>query len=410
MMYFLSLDRSVKNKKTTKYRLKREFCSVIIYLQLTEGRSVMTDYTKNFSLNLRDLRIQKGLTQKEVADLLQYSEKTVSKWECGACIPDIDVLFKLANIFKVSIENLFADSKIYFLGIDGGGTKTALALADEDGNIIRTLKTEGCNPVDIGIDRVKVILKDAIYEICKDISLSSVYCFAGIAGGTSADMQPKIKEIFEEFGFKAFANDSDNKNIIESGLGDADGMTVIMGTGVCVFKQINKQHSRIAGWGYFIDNGGSGYNLGRDALNAYFTAYDKTGEDTLITEEIDKIYPGGPQKLIGYIYNGGKKVVASFAPAVFSALEKGDRVAERILKQNTDEVVKFIETAAKDFGDGKIPVVLAGGITSQKCVVDNIKNSLTNAHRYDIKALDKEPVYGAVNLAFKLKKEEKDDE
>ena len=370
----------------------------------------MTDYTKNFSLNLRDLRIRKKLTQKELADLLQYSEKTVSKWECGACVPDIDVLFEISNIFKVSVENLFANSGTYYLGIDGGGTKTALALSDEDGNIIRTLKTEGCNPVDIGIDRVKTVLKDAIYEICKDISLSSVYCFAGISGGTSADMQPKLKEFFEEFGFRGFVNDSDNKNIIESGLGDKDGMTVIMGTGVCVFTQINKQHSRIAGWGHFIDNGGSGYNLGRDALSAYFAAYDKTGSETLLTEEIDKIYPGGTQKLIGYIYSGGKKVVASFAPAVFAALEKGDKVAKDILKRNTDEIVKFIETAAKSFGDGKIPVVLAGGITSQKCVVDNIKNSLTDADRYEIKALDKEPVYGAVSLAFKLKKEVNDNE
>lgn len=53
----------------------------------------MKDYTQNFSTNLRILRMEKNLTQKELADLLKYSEKTVSKWECGACIPDIDVLF-----------------------------------------------------------------------------------------------------------------------------------------------------------------------------------------------------------------------------------------------------------------------------------------------------------------------------
>ena len=166
--------------------MKREFDFGITKLYTEEGISVMTDYTKNFSLNLRDLRIRKNLTQKELADLLQYSEKTVSKWECGACVPDIDVLFKIANIFKVGVENPFTNSGTYYLGIDGGGTKKALALSDEEGNIIRTHKTEGCNPVDIGIDRVKEILKDAIYEICKDISLSSVYCFAGIAGGDSA--------------------------------------------------------------------------------------------------------------------------------------------------------------------------------------------------------------------------------
>lgn len=305
---------------------------------------------------------------------------------------------------------MFEGTTEYFLGIDGGGTKTELVLTDEEGNVINTLKTSTCNPVDIGLDKAKKVLKNAIYEVCRDVSFSSVYCFAGIAGGTSADMQEKLKAFFEEFGFKGFSNDSDNKNIIESGLGDSDGMTVIMGTGVCVYIRKDGKYSRVAGWGYFIDNGGSGYNLGRDALNAYFQAYDKTGPETMLTEEIDKIYSGGPQKLIGYIYSGGKKAVASFAPAVFSALEKGDKIAEKILKSNTDEVVKFIEVAYKTFGEGKIPVVLAGGLTSQKSVIDNIKNSLVNVDRYDIKTLDKAPVYGAVSIAKKLKKEVIDNE
>lgn len=87
--------------------------------------------------------------------MLQYSEKTVSKWECGACIPDIDVLFGIANIFNVSIEKLFEGTTEYFLGIDGGGTKTELVLTDEEGNVINTLKTSTCNPVDIGLDKAK---------------------------------------------------------------------------------------------------------------------------------------------------------------------------------------------------------------------------------------------------------------
>ena len=119
------------------------------------------------------------------------------------------------------------------------------------------------------------------------------------------------------------------------------------------------------------------------------------------------MFPGGPQKLLGHIYSGGKKVVASFAPAVFKALDKGDKVAAKILKQNTDEVVKFIKVASEGFGDGKIPVVLAGGLTSQKYVFDNIKSQL-DEDRFEIKSLDKSPVYGAVGLALKLKKEVED--
>ncbi len=369
----------------------------------------MTKYAENFSMNLKNLRKEKELTQKELADLLGYSEKTVSKWECGACVPDIEVLFELSKVFQTNVESLFMEKSLYFLGIDGGGTKTDLALADIDGNIVRTHKTDSCNPIDIGLEEAKRILKNAIYEICKDIPLSTVYCFAGIAGGTTADMQKGLKDFFEEFNFRGFLNDSDNKNIIASGLGDEDGMTVIMGTGVCVYTQINKNHNRIAGWGYLIDNGGSGYNLGRDALNAYFCAYDKTGPETLLTEEVEKIYPDGAQGIMGYIYDVGKKAVASFAPAVFRALEKGDKVAQDILKRNMDEVVKLIKTAGNSFENSYIPVVLAGGLTSQNIVVDYIKNALGYDNRFDIKILDKSPVHGAVKLALNLKENEVED-
>lgn len=302
----------------------------------------------------------------------------------------------------MSIENLFDDKKMYLLGIDGGGTKTDLALADIDGNIIRTHKTGSCNPVDIGLDEAKKVLKDGIYKICGDIPFSSIYAFAGISGGTVADRKEKLKEFFDEFGFRSFINDSDNRNIIAAGLGSADGMTVIVGTGVCVYTQINKEHKRIAGWGYLIDNGGSGYNLGRDALNAYFCAYDKTGPATLLTDEIDKIYPGGTQKIMGYIYEGGKQAIASFAPVVFEALEKGDEVADNILKRNTEEVALLIKAAAKDFRDEQIPVVLAGGLTKQRRVMDYIEKALHNDERFCLKTLDCSPVYGAVMLAQQL--------
>ena len=360
----------------------------------------MNRYAKNFSVNFRNLRKTKNLTQKQIAESLGFSEKTVSKWECGACVPDIEVLFGIADIFQTNIESLFGDEKMYLLGIDGGGTKTALLLQDTEGNTIRTYKTDACNPMDIGFEEAKKILKDGIYKVCEDIPLSSVCAFAGIAGGSVADMKEKLEEFFIGLGFYSFENDSDNRNIIAAGLGNDDGITVILGTGVCVYIQKNKTHKRVSGWGYLIDNGGSGYNLGRDALNAYFCAYDKSGNETLLTNEIDKIYSGGQAKLMGYIYSGGKKTIASFAPAVFSAFEKGDAIAEEILRRNAGEVVRFIQAAAKEFEKKEIPVVFAGGLTKQKCFVEYITKEFENSDKeFTFKILDREPVEGAVILA-----------
>lgn len=366
----------------------------------------MSDLNKKFSANLKQLRKKQKLTQKEFADLAGYSEKTVSKWECGLSVPPIETLFTIASILKVSIDELFKTNAVYYLGIDGGGTKTTFALANSDGEIIRIVWGDTCNPVDIGFENATNVLRNGIYEVCRDVPFSSIYAFAGIAGGTAADMKEKFREFFSTFHFAAFNNGSDNANIIAAGLGKNDGMTLILGTGICAFVQKNAVYARVAGWGYLIDKGGSGYNLGRDALDAYFCALDGSGEQTLLTEEIEALYPNDPQKLLGYIYEGGKKVIASFAPAVFNAVQKGDRIAEEILKRNMSWAAHIIETAAKKLDrNTKIPVILAGGLTNQKLVVDLLKSSLANPEKYEIKVLSEDPVCGALMLAQQLKKE-----
>ena len=57
---------------------------------------------------LRSLRVQKGMTQKELAEKLGLSGKTVSKWECGQGCPDVSVLPELAGILGISMEDLLS--------------------------------------------------------------------------------------------------------------------------------------------------------------------------------------------------------------------------------------------------------------------------------------------------------------
>ena len=365
----------------------------------------MENYAAYFSQAIKAFRLEHRLTQKAFAEQLGYSEKTVSKWECGAAIPDIATLLRLGKVMQMSMETMFSDRKNYYLGIDGGGTKTDLVLADENGETVRSLKTECCNPMDVGFSAATRVLKDAIYEICKEIPLASIYTFAGVAGATVADMPKRFEEFFGEFGFADVECDSDNRNIIAAGLGAQDGISVILGTGVCVYRQKNLTHKRIGGWGYLIDDGGSGYNLGRDALHAYFCAEDGSGERTLLSEEIDKMHPGGSVELMQYIYEGRKKAIASFASTVFAAIAQGDAVAERILRRNMSEAAHLIETAGKEFGDDPVLVVVAGGLTNQPLVLTYLQEALNDAKRYHFRVLAKAPVCGAVALAQALRKE-----
>ena len=366
----------------------------------------MINYAERFAYNLRILRKQHNLTQESLADILGYSKKTISKWECGDCIPDIETLFKLSETLHTNVESLFKGSEKYLLGIDGGGTKTELVLADANGNTIRRIVADTCNPMDVGIEAARNTLKGAIYEICRDIPFSSIVMYAGIAGGTSTDMHGRFKKFFEGFNFHSFLNDSDNKLIISAGLDEREGITLIMGTGICAFTQINGEQYKTAGWGYFIDNGGSAYNIGRDALNVYFTALDKSGEATLITEEVEKVFPDDYSALMGYIYSGGKKNIAGFASTVFRAFDRGDKVAEQILRRNMADAAKVIETAAREFTSGIVDVVIAGGLTNEPELIPMLKEALAVPGKFNIKNLEEKPVNGAIKLARKLLEKE----
>ena len=71
----------------------------------------MNNVKDNLPQNLTKLRIENKMTQSEVAEKLNYTDKSVSKWERGEAIPPIDVIKDLADLYGVTID---------YLGSDGG--------------------------------------------------------------------------------------------------------------------------------------------------------------------------------------------------------------------------------------------------------------------------------------------------
>ncbi len=297
-------------------------------------------------------------------------------------------------------EEKTADT-IYFLGIDGGGTKTAFVLQDDNGNVVGMVTLECCNPIDIGIEKAQKVLREGILQVKGDISLNQIIMYAGIAGGASGNMKQQLKDFFDTIGFRAFENDSDNKNIVSAGLGKENGITLIMGTGSCAIAQINGTQKRISGWGYLFDDGGSAYNIGRDGLAAHFRYLDGTGAYTLFSDMMKEEYEE-EQQLIRIAYEKGKSFIASFARKVFECAEKGDEVALGIIRRNMEVAAHIIETAAKDIEEETVKVVLAGGLTSNQMAVDFLKESLSKERNYQIQVLNVPPVEGALMLAKKL--------
>lgn len=69
----------------------------------------MTDIKDIFAKNLSELRQASGMTQLELGDRLNYSDKTVSKWERGESIPDAGMLKQIGDVFGVSVDYLLEE-------------------------------------------------------------------------------------------------------------------------------------------------------------------------------------------------------------------------------------------------------------------------------------------------------------
>ena len=69
----------------------------------------MNDIKDNIAKNISKLRTERNMTQPELAKRLNYSDKSVSKWENGISTPPIDVLKEIADIFEVTLDELVSD-------------------------------------------------------------------------------------------------------------------------------------------------------------------------------------------------------------------------------------------------------------------------------------------------------------
>jgi len=66
---------------------------------------------KKFGDFLKELRKEKGLTQEELAETLFVSRRTVSRWETGSNLPDLDLLIELADFYQVDLRELISGER-----------------------------------------------------------------------------------------------------------------------------------------------------------------------------------------------------------------------------------------------------------------------------------------------------------
>lgn len=258
------------------------------------------------------------------------------------------------------------------LAVDGGGTKTEFVLTDISGKVLTRNIYAGTNLNSVSYEDALMTLtagtKDAL-RLAEKKGIEVSGAFFGLAGGVNGKNQDIIYKFFKPrfFANTNFSNHGDELNAINVGVKNApNGIVVIAGTGSNVSIKKDGQvlpNPQLSGWGFMFDNGGSGYDYGRDAVLAAKADVNGTGKPTLITSMLEAklgcpVFDGLKQ-----MYEGGAKFVASLAPAVFDAYRQNDDVATRIVFEQSQNVANLINNAHAAIGsDVSAEVGLVGGI------------------------------------------------
>lgn len=365
----------------------------------------MYENSIDFGTNLRKYRKEAGISRARLADMISYSHKSVERWELEGLLPPVTTICKIADIFGVTVDNLIysRDRKIkYLLAVDGGGTKTEFLLTDLMGNELAHEFLGASNPVDIGMENTEKLLEQGIRSVCKGIDFREVSAFVGLAGGITGNNKEIMREFLKKFRFGAYSNGSDTENVLEVALEGQDGIAVIMGTGIIAFSQQNGNRKRIGGWGYHIDRGGSGYDLGSGALREALKNVDGRGGSAILRQLIEDRMGCTLPESISDIYRGGKSAVAAFAPVVFRAYDLGDPSAREIIKENVREVSDMIASALNHLAEGRGKVVICGGLVKRRDILERYFAEFLG-DIVQVTFLDKPIVNGALMMARKIK-------
>lgn len=290
---------------------------------------------------------------------------------------------------------------MYFVGIDAGGTKTDFLLCDENENELNRVTLGAGNPNDIGIDACISLLSKGLDTLCGERVPNAV--FAGVSGGGYGENAARIKELLKnKYPNAVVDNGTDAINLIYCSSSRKNAGALICGTGSALFLRVNGELLRFGGWGHLFDEGGSAYDVGRDALRFLLDCEEKNSSAltsplcVLLRERLGS----SAHDSLSAIYSKGKTYIASFAPLVFDAYEKGDLVARSIIESNASSVAARLNSAIATLDSSLIldEIICAGGLFNSSIFFNLISQSVA----LPLSLLSIPPVFGACRRAIEL--------
>lgn len=257
---------------------------------------------------------------------------------------------------------------MYYCGWDGGGTKTEVCILDASGAPVAKASFGPLNPNGTVLGNVRqTALESIAFMAAQPGGLDACGgLVVGIAGVSNATAAKLVNDAVREGGYAGNLRLMGDQEIALAGAIQGPGAVLIAGTGaICFGRDAAGNRFRVGGYGYLIDDGGSGYAIGRDILAAIVRSADGRGPSTCLSEMVfEALGAAEVGDVITWLYapTTGKKEIASLAPLLNRALAQEDAAALTIANRAADDLAELVCTAWRKTGMRGGELALMGSI------------------------------------------------
>jgi N-acetylglucosamine kinase-like BadF-type ATPase len=306
----------------------------------------------------------------------------------------------------------------YFLGIDGGGTRTAASLADGEGKLLERAESGPSNPLKVGFRAAEREILKAFRTCLREAGFPPAAArasrppvlravCAGISGvGRSAVHRPLLAWMRRHIPARHHLLTSDAAIALAAAVRNAPGIIVNAGTGSFAFARDDQGLLlRAGGWGVPFDDRGSGYELGRKAVGAALEAFDGRGPHTVLMDRIcQHLDLGNITEIVSKQLE--QQQIAALFPLVIEAAREGDLVARHLCDDAARDLASLAVALLKRAGWTRraTPVVTTGGVFRSSNLIRRAfaRHLRRFAPLARVELLERPPVEGALWLARAL--------
>ena len=291
---------------------------------------------------------------------------------------------------------------MFVAGIDGGGTHTRIELRDMENRLLRRGEFGPFNINAIGEAAFRDLLGE-VFAWCGGMESCAKLCVGG-AGVSNPDTERILREELESAGFRGIRKLCGDQEIALRGAMEGPGVVLISGTGsICFGKNGAGETARSGGYGHLIDDGGSGYALGRDVLGCAVRCADGRVKDSGILRAVCDRLGGNAERIVPFVYapETDKAAIARFAWIALEQAQQGDGEALGILRRGAGELARMVAAVQDRLGMPQCRIALLGGLIAS----ENLYRQLVAEELAPLGCVipaEHDALWGAAQMAWEL--------